>query len=165
MRLTYCLFVLASALLCLEASALSRPAIAKAFPVFEDSTAKAVVVVSRNVESHQKPAFFARLKSKFTGLFFKNTITAEGKNSTKSTLGWIALGATGLGIILLFAGTGAVGGVLLFGGILTGIVSLIMPRTTEEKAAKKKSNTAAILAIALGLGLIIVIAIALSSWK
>ena len=157
-------FLLFFSILCLQASALSSPANLCDAPMFEDSTVKIVSVAPSRFALRQKPAFLARLGEKLLGFFVSNAAKSPAKASTKSILGWIALSATGLGIILLFAGSvGAITGWLLLGGILTGIVALCLPKSKEDRAAKKKSNTAAIIALVLGGGLIIALIAALSS--
>jgi hypothetical protein len=166
MRIQRLLSIIVLLLICFQASAITTPV--RLYPVLEDTTLGTLPVVRTTTPAQsKKPGLFGKLKDKLLLLVINRQLKEE-KASARSILGWVSLGmiVLSLGLLAFAAGGGAAGvGLLFLAGLVTGLVSLFLPRNKQEKAAKKK-NTGGIIALVLGIGavLALIIAFAGSSW-
>ncbi len=164
MKILRLLSILVPLLICFQASAISTPA--RLHPLLTDTTLAVLPIIqSAAPVQSKKTGFFGKLKNKLLSVVI-NSQPEEKKTSVKRVLGWISLGMVVLGLgLLALSVSGPAVGVLFFGGLLAGLVSLFIPRSKEEKEAKKK-NTGGIIALVLGIGVILALAIAFasSSW-
>lgn len=160
-----CLVIL-SLFFCCQTSASSTPGSYPAFLVLTDSISPRTTTVNTMPVKAKRTGFFGKVKEKVVSFLLKRQMASTNSSSAKSILGWVALGLVLLGIGALILSISS-GGLLLLIGMLTGIVSLVWPRTKTEKAEKKNKSTGGLIALIVGGLLVIVAAIALSgsSWR
>ena len=150
-------------LLRFPASAITVPASSPAPFVFEDSLNTKVPVLFAVPAKEKKVGFWGKVKNKITTFLLQRQLKAGSKGSLKSTLGWISLGLIVLSLGLLAFASGGGVGILFLLGLLTGLVSLFLPRNKEEKAQNKNSSKGAIIGLALGVGFVLAIVIIFSA--
>jgi hypothetical protein len=151
-------------LFCFQASAITIPASFSSHLAFEDSTKGKSPILYTVPAKAKKVGFFGKLKNKAAALIFKRQMQAGDKPSTKAVLGWVSLGLILLSIsLMVFGAGGAFIGWLFWGGLVTGLISLLIPRSQKEKAENKNSSKPALVAVAIGVGFVLGILILLSA--
>jgi hypothetical protein len=141
-------------------------------PVLGDSVSGFTTSGSNASLAEKKIGIGTRVTKRMSGWFKKFFPDERKKTSAKKAFGLASVLCAGLGLIVLF--TGSVAAVIfLFGAILFGITSLVLPGEKSENASptkgdrskKKGRNTLALIGLLVPLVLIITILIAFAVYQ